>query len=237
MNSAFHATDAALRKGLFYLAEAVQCYWPANFAVESGVTKAYLNSFAENNIALHMARSFAEQGFLSWAEVPWVREKEDNTHKRLDLLAYSQPFKTSVALEFKNSILTPYKVSDDLRRLVYLRERGIASEKHGFNGAIIANCERMFYGIVVILEATEFADWWHFPEQNDFKPAGRKVDYAIIGKALNVATVRRVVPLVEYCHPTHKEELQYRFRRGAYALYDEGGMAQLAEVLPPPTTA
>lgn len=231
MHSPFRSIDAALTKGLLYLSEAVQYYWPANYAVEKGDTKGYLNNFAENNIALQMARSFAEQGFLSWAEVPWQSSAEDGTHKRLDFLAYSYTLEASIALEFKNSIMTPYKVRDDLHRLVSLYSQGIASEEHGFNNAAVDDCEHKFYGIVVVLEATEFADWWRFPANNAFKPKNRSEDYAIIGKALHVATAKYVVPLVEYFHETHREDLQYRFRRGAYALYDENGIVELEKVL------
>jgi hypothetical protein len=88
------------------------------------------------------------------------------------------------------------------------------------------------YGVVVLLNATEFADWWMHPKAWHYMPHGRTADeYRKIGEALEIAAFRFAVPLIEYYYPGKSEELQYRFRRAAYALYDENNIKELGKLL------
>ena len=203
--------EQCVHSGLLYLAESLQYYWPARGEV------------AENNIALHLARSFAEKGFQMWAEIPLHGE-----NRRLDFLAYSYTDKITIALEFKKSIETPQGNQEDLKRLVDIHADGLCHH-HG-----IGDAEHKMYGVVTLLSATEFADWWHDPKACGYMPPdGRSApEYIRIGKALEVADFRWVGPLVEHMRSVDaKLELKWRFLRAAYALYDEHGIGKLAEVL------
>ena len=223
MTNPHHLAEQCVHKGLFYLAESLQYYWPANFAVINGVQQGYLNEIAENNIALHLARSFAEKGFQIWAEVPL---KEEN--RRLDFFAYNYPEGITVALEFKKSIDTPQGNYEDLKRLVDIHANGVCNAEHGFNNQSIKLAEHKMYGIVTLLSAEEFADWWMHPEARNYTPEGRSAgDYMKMGKAIAVASYRSVVPLTEYFYPEKSAGDKYRFRRAAYALYSEKDMERL----------
>ena len=227
MAKPYHLVEQCIHKGLVYLAESLQYYWPANFAVQKGVPQGYLNEVAENNIALHLAHSFAEQGFQVWAEVP-LHEK----NQRLDFFAYNHSEGVTVALEFKNSIETPQGNYSDLERLVDIHERGVCNTEHGFNNRSIELAEHAFYGVVTILSAMEFADWWMHPTNWGHAPAGRASDeYRKVGIALAEAKTRSVVPLTEYFSPGESEEGKYRFRRAAYALYCKDDIQRLKTAL------
>jgi len=117
VTNSHHLANQCVHKELFYLAESLQYYWPADFAVVNCVPQGYLNEIAENNIPLHLARSFAEKGFQLWAEVPL---KEEN--RRLDFFAYNYPEGITVALEFKKSIDTPQGNYEDLKQLVDIQK-------------------------------------------------------------------------------------------------------------------
>lgn len=227
MLNPYFLAEQCVHKGLMYLSESLQYYWPANYAVVNGVRANYLNEIAENNIALHLARSFAENGFHIWAEVPLKRE-----HRRLDFLAYHYGLGLSVALEFKKSIETPQENYKDLKRLVHIKNNGLSSEEHGFNGQCLHDSKYHVRGIVTLLSATEFADWWAYPKSRNYIPAGRKAyEYSKIGNAIAVASHRAVVPLCEYLCEGDSEGVQYRFRRAAYALYDDKSISALEKVL------
>ncbi|WP_185702394.1 MULTISPECIES: hypothetical protein, partial [unclassified Desulfovibrio] len=181
-----------------------------------------------SNIALHLAHSFAEKGFQVWAEVPL---KEEN--RRIDFFAYNYPEGITVALEFKKSIETPQGNYEDLKRLVDIHENGVCNAEHRFNNQSLSRAEpKEMYGVVTLLSAEEFADWWKHPKNGDYTPNGRSArDYRRIGKAIDVAGYRFVVPLVEYFCSAKSTGDKYRFRRAAYALYRECDMENLKEVL------
>lgn len=227
MPNPYLVSEQCVHKGLLSLAESLQYYWPANLAVVNGMQQQYLNEIAENNIALHLARSFGERGFQMWAEVPFKDES-----RRLDFLAYSYADEIIVALEFKKNIDTPQGNYEDLRRLVHISKNNLCNAAHGFNNQAVMRARHKMYGVVTLLNATEFADWWAFPEAWNYTPAGRSAgDYEKIGKAINIAGYRSVVPLVEYIVPGESASLQYRFRRAAYALYSEKEITKLERIL------
>ena len=201
-------TAQGVHKGLLYLAESLQNYWPAK------------GELAENNIALHLARSFAEKGFHMRAEVPL-----DGDNRRLDFLACNYTENIAVALEFKRSIDTPQGNYEDLKRLVYIHKNGLCKDTFDYGEDAI----HRIYGIVALLFENEFVDWWHNPEKNrEYMPEGKSAKlYGNIGEALATATSRYVVPLYE----SLSSKPQYRFGRAAYALYNENSMNKLSSVL------
>ena len=200
---------------------------PANFAVIHGVRQGYLNEIAENNLAIHCARSFAEKGFQVWAEVPL---KEEN--RRLDFFAYNYPEGITVALEFKKSIDTPQGNYEDLKRLVDIHENGVCNAEHGFNSQSIKLAEHKMYGIVTLLSSEELADWWMHPEAWNYTPDGRSAgDYMKIGKAIAVARYRSVVPLIECFYSEKCTDDKHRLRRAAYALYSENNIENLKKAI------
>ncbi len=214
--------DQCMHRGLMYLAESLQYYWPANYAVISGERQDHsLNEFAENNIALHLARAFAEKGFQVWAEVPISGE-----NRRLDFLAYNYVEKISVALELKKTIETPQSNLEDLRRLVVIHNNDLGASYKAIDDEMT-----WMYGIVAIFAAKEFAAWWRNPEGCNYTPEERQAkDYEKIGKAIAAASHRYVMPLVEW----PKAQEKYRLCRAAYALYDEEKIIQLEAVLKHP---
>ncbi len=215
--------DQCVFKGLLYLSEAMQYYWPASMH-----EKGYLQEIAENNIALHLARSFSENGFLVWAEIPF----KNNISNKLDFLAYHYSLDILVALELKNNIETPQGNHKDFTRLVEIYNNGICNEEHLFNGQVFASEKKPdILGIITMLNATEFAEWWKNPNvEGNYKPKGRTApDFEQIGKALEVCKYKAVMPLCEYVYPN--ESLRYRFRRAAYALYDEVTIQDLEKAL------
>lgn len=227
MSDPYRLVEQCVHRGLMYLAESLQYYWPANLAVVKGIQQGYLNEIAENNIALHLARSFGENGFQMWAEIPF-----DGENRRLDFLAYSYAEGISVALEFKKRIDTPQENYEDLKRLVDIHKNGLGNVAHGFNNQSINLAEHKMYGIVAILSATEFADWWSYPEACNYSPESRTAgDYRRIGEAIAVTDCRAVVPLTEYFYPGKSEALKYRFRRAAYVLYRDSELGKLDDVL------
>lgn len=198
--------DQCVHKGLIYLAESLQ-YWTEYFEV------------AENNIALHLARSFAEKGFQVLAEIPFDGEK-----RRLDFLAYSYTENITVALEFKNSIETPQGNYEDLNRLVKIHNKGLRVHD-------LMDSEHKVYGIVTLLHSIEFADWWYEPKTYDYMPKGRSAnDYKNIGRALEITPDRWVIPLVERLR-AEPVGIQWRFLRAACALYDQNLISELGSVL------
>ena len=196
--------DQCVHKGLLYLAESLQYYWPAN---RYGKTP-LLNEVAENNIALHLARSFAAKGFLMWAEVPF-----EGVNKRLDFFAYHDKDKLGVALELKTSIDKPPSGSrDDLERLIKIANSNLANAD-----AVNVEGAKWLYGIVSVLYASALVDWWQNPEGcDDYLPKGyRAASYKQIGMALTKAYTHKVVPLRDWGDScTH----------AAYALYDENSI-------------
>lgn len=216
-------TDQCVFKSLLYLSEAIQYYWPATMYDKNAI-----NIIAENNIALHLARAFSENGFLVWAEIPFKGSPE----KKFDFLAYNYSLDILVALELKNNIETPKNNLIDLHRLVQIQAEGICSVEHPFNNQCFGVDKKPdFYGIVTILNAVEFANWWRYPNTfGNYQPHKRFSDeYKNIGKALEVSKCKGVIPLCERVYSG--SELQDRFCRAAYALYDEDNIGGLAEVL------
>ena len=92
--------DQCVHKGLMYLAEALQYYLP------TPTSHAYP---PENNIALHLARSFAEKDFQVWAEIPLTGASSGE----LDFLAWNYTENIVVALEFKRDVEDPPKIIND----------------------------------------------------------------------------------------------------------------------------
>ncbi len=211
----YYLAEQSVFKSFFYLAEAMQYYWPsANYEI------------SENNMALHLARAFSENGFLVWAEVPF----NDESKQKLDFLAYHYPLKTLVALELKNNIEQPEKNYEDINRVVRIYDNGVYNVAHRFNNQSITEAEHKIVGVATILNATEYAEWWINPTNNEYLPVGRNAEmYRKIGMAINVAPYGAAVPL---CEDLHEEaDIRYRFRRAAYALYDAEGVAKLKAVL------
>jgi len=235
--------DQSVFKGLLYLSEALQYYWPAKLAnVKGDLNSDVINLIGENNIALHLARSFSENGFLVWAEVPFnTRDRS----QRLDFLAYHYSKGILVALELKNSISTPQNNFKDLQRMVEISKIGFANETHSFNSSTIEYSPYKMYGVISILERVEFADWWNMPQDNEMVLAhcGRNPEvYKTIGQALAKADLRSVVPLIEMLslgqYPNEYEQLLKLFRnrciRAGYALYHEDTVKTgLASVINP----
>ena len=206
--------EQCVHKGLIYLAETLQYPWPTN------------GELAENNIALHLARSFAEKGFQVWAEVPLDKE-----NRRLDFLARNYAESIAVALEFKRSIDTPQGNYEDLKRLVAIHKNGLSNDMLDFG----EQSGHRIYGIVAFLFENEFAVWWWDPKgcKQEYMPDGKSADlYTKIGMALAATKVRYVVPLCE-----HFRSPKYRFSRAAYALYDEASIDKLKEALGGPSDA
>lgn len=227
MKTKCYTVEQCVHRGILYLAESLQYYWPANFSVANAKEQPFINEIAENNIALHLSRSFAEDGFQVWAEVPFNKE-----NRRIDFLAYSYADGISVALEFKKSIDTPQGNLEDLKRLIDIHDTGLCNPIHEFNNQSLNLASYKMYGIVVLLSATEFADWWMYPSAWNYTPDKRFAnDYSTIGKALDVSKHRYVVPIIEYFSPGTSEDMRYRFRRAAYALYDSAEIESLRKIL------
>lgn len=215
--------------GLTYLADSLQYYWPANFAILKGVPQVYLNEIAERNITLHIAHSFAEKGFHMWAEVPF-----NDGSRKVDFLALNYSEGITVALEFKNNLENPPNSYADLERFVEIHRIGLCNPEHGFNNQSIARAEHRMYGIVTLLGPLEFADWWIYPGSGKvpYNPDGRTAgDYKKIGQAIEKASYRAVVPLAEQIYPGVQCDERYRFRRAAYALFDANSISELESVL------
>jgi hypothetical protein len=228
MADPYRLVDQCVCTGLTYLADSLQYYWPANFAILNGVQQAYLNDIAERNITLHMAHSFAEKGFHMWAEVPLKDES-----RKIDFLAFNYSEGIMVSLEFKNSLDYPPKNYADLERLVAIHQSGLCNPKHGFNKQSVECAEHRMYGIVTLFSPVEFADWWLYPgDGENYMPKDRRGgDYKKIGKAVEKASYSAVVPLAELIYQGGSSELRYRFLRAAYALYDEKSISELKKVL------
>lgn len=222
--------EQSILKGLLYLSEALQYYWPGKLANEKGGVKSgVINLIGENNIALQLARSFSENGFLVWAEVPF---NNPDKSQRLDFLAYHYAEGILVALELKNSISTPQNNLEDLQRLVKICKMRLANEAHPFNSSSIDYSPHKMYGVISILESVEFADWWNLPNENleVMTQCGRYSEvYKVIGQALDKADLRSVVPLIEMLrqgeYPVDYDQLlkffRSRFLRAGYAVYNE----------------
>ena len=213
--------DQCMHKGLMCLAESLQYYWPTKYGPH------------ENNIALHLARSFTENGFHVWAEVPL---DEKNLKLKLDFLAYNYTQEITVALELKGSIETPPDNIEDLKRLVQIHNNGLCS---GWPGEFYKDHARFakhrLYGIAALFYATEFANWWHDPQACEYMPphASRTAEgYSLIGKCLAEASCRAIVPLSEVLVSGQSLDLRNRFSRVGYALYDENSIGEIAKVLP-----
>jgi hypothetical protein len=206
-----------------FLAESLQYYWPAKYGYGAH----------ENNITLHLARSFAENGFQVWAEVPL---DEKNPKLKLDFLAYNYTKEITVALELKGSIETPPDNIDDLNRLVHIHNNRLCG---GWPGDFYKDHAKLakhrIYGIATLLYAMEFANWWHDPKACDeYKPPHDKrtaEGYAQIGKSLAVASFRAVVPLSEALLSGESPDFRYRFSRAGYALYDEHSIEEVGKIL------
>ena len=212
--------DQCVHNGLKYLADSLQCYWPANFDPDGK----YLHTFNENNIVLHLARSFAEKGFRMWAEVPFYEQ-----NLWLDFFAYSDTEKIAVALEFKKSIDTPPSGSlDDLKRLVEIHKDGLANADNAINRA------KWIYGIVTVLYSSEFFVWWENPAVcKDYGPESTRLrapSYKQIGEAIaKKAYSRRIVPLQKW--KTRPARAMYAHTHAAYALFEDSSISDLASVL------
>ena len=201
--------DQCINKGLQCLEEAVEFYWPAKVDRPSG--KFY--PVAENNIALHLARSFTGNGFRVWAEVPSVTNSS-----RLDFFAYCEKKNVCVALELKRSIDMPPSGSlDDLKKLVDLHYgEGLANADTAINSA------KWVYGIVTVFYTTEFLAWWEKPESYDYEKNTRYLnsqDYKQIGKCLPFAH-RNTVPFKKW------DNVHF-----VYALYDENSIGEIQTTL------
>lgn len=216
-----------LNKGIFYLSESLNYYWPQCFAVLNGIKKPYLNEINENNIAVHIARAFSENNFFIWAEVPIKDQK-----RRIDLVAYNPIFKSLVYLELKNNIEQPENNLEDIKRLIYISDNGICNEDHGFNHGCIKDAKFEYFGIVNIISGTEFAEWWLFPEKNNFLPIDRQAKtYITLGRILNLTPHKSVITIGEYFSQNYSEQLRFRFRRVSYALFDKGLINSISKVI------
>ncbi|MDL2279120.1 hypothetical protein LJC15_00455 [Desulfovibrio sp. OttesenSCG-928-G11] len=208
MTDSIRFTDRCINKGLQYLEKPLQIYWPAKID-----SSGRLNPVAENNIALHLARSFTEAGFLVWAEIP-----SSAGHKRLDFFAYCDTENIAVALELKRSIdMPPSGSREDLKKLADLHySAGLANADAAINSA------EWIYGIVTVLYANAFVTWWENPEGYDYEQSGRylrSADYKKIGQGIAKAH-RNVVPLGKWDNIA-----------AAYALYDKNSIAELKMVM------
>ena len=229
--------DQCVRKGLTYLAESLQYYWP-NWVSE------YPH---ENNIALHLARSFAEKGFQVWAEIPLTKYKGEKG-EHLDFLAYNYSEEITVVLEFKGSVETPQGNINDLKRLIDIHNGEDRFYSKGSYGGWPADAYnpsakstgRKIYGVATFHHAMEFTKWWLKPEHYDYMPFDEKdkkaknrapKDYKPIGRAINVATYRDVVLLEDFFRYNCPPDSKYRFRYAAYALFDESSINKLENVL------
>jgi hypothetical protein len=234
-----YLVEQCVFKGLVYLSETLQYYWPGRLVNEGGQpNQNRINIIAENNIALHLARSFSENGFLVWAEVPFQNAEKK---LRVDFLAYHYSQGILATLELKNNMSTPQNNLADLRRLVDISRMDLISEDHAFNNAAISRSPHKIYGIISLLERVEFADWWHSPQLcQEFTPQYHNApDYKIIGQALAKADCRSVQPLIEMRqvgrYPETYKELCDVFRnrliRAGYALYNEATIKNELEPL------
>ena len=213
--------EQCVSNGLEYLADSLQYYWPANFDPDGN----YLHTFNENNIALHLARSFAEAGFRVWAEVPFYEQ-----NLWLDFFAYSDTKEIAVALEFKKSIDTPPSGSlDDLKRLVGIHNGdGLANSDNAINNA------EWIYGIVTVLYSSEFFAWWENPAGcKDYRPESTRLRapaYKQIGEAIaKKAYSHRILPLNKW--ETRPARAMYAHTHAAYALFDANSISELKSVL------
>ncbi|MDR0465905.1 MAG: hypothetical protein LBH94_00955, partial [Deltaproteobacteria bacterium] len=180
--------EQCVHKGLMYLAESLQYYWPANYP-------------NENNIALHLARSFAENGFQVWAEIPM----KENKQERLDFLASNYTEEITVALEFKGSVEQPENNIEDLKRLLDIHknkdgfDRGWPADGLRPSGFNAKPTEHRIYGIVTFHHAMEFAQWWNVPSSNGHMPEGRSSEhYRLIGEAIDKTSCRATVVLEDF---------------------------------------
>jgi hypothetical protein len=225
--------DECIFRGLGYLAEALQYYWPATPYSGGGT-----NPVAERNITLQLSRSFSEKGFLVWAEVPFNKSEAEKDRK-IDFLAWHISKCITVALEFKNNIENPAANLKDFERLVDFDLQKPMSIQHGLNGQSIQECKEEIYGVVNIFHPAEFADWWMYASESELPHAHRTADdYKKIASALSVASNRFVTPLVEqfykkeYWDETHTidEIFRYRLIRAGYALYNKEAIQKLAAI-------
>ena len=216
--------DQCVHKGLMYMAESLQYYWPANYP-------------NENNIALHLARSFAEKGFQVWAEIPLKKNKKE----RLDFLSNSYPEEITVVMEFKGGVEDPPANIADLKRLVDIHN----NNEWLYNDWPAAGSiqDHRIYGVVTLLYAMEFVNWWHTPDPHkDYMPdiesiadknaqKRRAVGYKTIGKALGATHYRGVAMLEDFYRYDSARHSRYRFGYAAYALYDETSIKELEKAL------
>ncbi len=210
MTDSIYIVDQCIHRGLQYLEEPLQFYWPAKIDPSGR-----FNPVAENNIALHLARSFTEAGFAVWAEVP-----SNKNNDRLDFLAYCGKEKVSVALELKRSIDMPPEGSNkDLVKLAGLRGDngvGLANAGDAINGA------KWIYGIVTMFYATEFVNWWKNPEDYDY---GRKSKY------LRSDTYKQIGRKIAKAHRKIMPITKWENVNAAYALYDENLIGELKKMI------
>ena len=221
--------DQCVHKGLMYLAEALQYYLP------TPRSHAYP---PENNIALHLARSFAEKNFQVWAEIPIMGE----SNGELDFLAWNYTENITVALEFKRDVESPRLIVKDLMRLVKIHKKELLLCR-GWpgDGQNTTFTGHKMYGMVTMLHTQELAKWWHHPAHKDYMPEvedqeGKKQKprdadgYRQIAKAIE-NTWRGIVPLEDFFRYSKEQTERYRFCYGAYALYDETNINTLEDVL------
>ena len=191
--------EQCMHDGLKYLKDSLGYYWPAKKD-----SKGNFNAVTENNIALHLARSFAKKGFRMWAEVPFV-----DVNKRLDFFAYHVNEKIAIVLELKSYIKQESESLEDLKRL-----RDIANSNLANADSVNVEGSKWMYGFVTLLYQNEFAGWWNDPE--GYVPPNRKIFraecYKRIGEALAKACIRKTEEIKKWENScTH----------AAYALYDE----------------
>lgn len=152
--------ERLIRRGGMYFAESLWEYWPSERT----------NELPERNISLHLARSFGEAGFASFAEVH-TREKTD---QRIDFLTYNPQLNTLLLAESKRlySKAQLRSLLEDTQRILDFRPLETVSDA-------IAKAQR--YG--ALLATTwdrHIATWWATDSVNNSDnekgwPAGAEV--------------------------------------------------------------
>ncbi len=135
-----HDVARIVRCGGLYLAEALWEYWPPSGR----------NEIPERNVSLHLARAFAERGFLCFAET----NPRDRTDERLDLLALHESRDALVMVESKR-LYSPEQVEamlTDAERICAYRPQDREADRIG--------SAARFGVLVATTWNDEAAAWW-----------------------------------------------------------------------------
>jgi hypothetical protein len=141
-----------VRRGALYLAESLWEYWPA-----SGN-----NDIPERNVSLHLARAFAERGFLCYGEA----NPRDRTDARLDLLALHESRDVLAMVESKR-LYEPEHVEamlGDAERIRTFRPQEHEDDRVG---------KAARFGVLAATTwSDEAAAWWAATDESTW-PAGQ----------------------------------------------------------------